>query len=58
VVQAGLDKKHNPVSRITRAKGWGYGSHGTAPSKHEALRSNPSTAKKILLLIFKTINID
>jgi hypothetical protein len=48
--QAGLDKKGNPISKITSAK-WAEGVPHVVehlPRKHEALSSNPDLKNSIL----------
>jgi hypothetical protein len=51
MVQTSLGKKQGPISTITRAKRAGGGAQTVSdlPSKYEALSSNPSTTKKVLL---------
>jgi hypothetical protein len=48
IVQEGLGKKRDSISKIIRAKkDWGYGSSAHMPaSKHNALNSNSSSEKK------------
>jgi hypothetical protein len=48
MVQADLSKKQNAIPKITRAKRPGGMAQVVKhlPSKHEALSSNPNTAKK------------
>jgi hypothetical protein len=46
VVQAGLDKTQDPVSRTARAKRARGVAQGGEYPKHEALSSKPSTTEK------------
>jgi hypothetical protein len=47
-MQAGLDQKQDPISKITRAKRAGGGAQAAKhlPSKHKVLSFNPSTTLK------------
>jgi hypothetical protein len=49
MVQASLEKKQDPISKITRSKRVGGVAQivGCQPSKSEALSSNPRTTKTI-----------
>jgi hypothetical protein len=47
MVQISLGKRQDHISKNNqRKKGWRHGSNLKAPSKHKALRSNPSTIKR------------